>query len=181
MTKRSINHCSAKSLCASMLLAVTFVFSGCTLPPKVADDLLAKVTHNQQPLVSESASITVQINPEINNYEKIDASVRTSIELALKNTNIFGANAAHPYRIDANILGASQSRVSFGSFEGTLQIRYSVFDPSNNKVLDQTISTIAGSDEHYLSGAARHRRSRAVNISKNVLEFVDILQTKLKK
>jgi hypothetical protein len=71
--------------------------------------------------------------------------------------------------------------MSFGSFEGKLEIRYVVRDPNDGEMLDKTILTVAGSDEWSFSGAARHRRARAVNISKNVLQFVDILQSLLQK
>ena len=71
--------------------------------------------------------------------------------------------------------------MSFGSFEGQLEIRYVVHDSNDREILDKTISTVAGSDQWSFSGAKRHRRARAVNISKNVLQFVDILQSLLQK
>jgi len=91
------------------------------------------------------------------------------------------ADSSRVYRIQANVLVASQSAWSFGAFDGKLEINYVLFDENNNKIIDETIYTEAGSDKDYFSGAKRHRRSRAVNISKNVLQFVDILQSQLKK
>ena len=55
------------------------------------------------------------------------------------------------------------------SFEGKLEVSYIVYDEKNNKILNKTIYTVAGSDIWYFSGAKRHRRARAVNIAKNIL------------
>jgi hypothetical protein len=123
----------------------------------------------------------VVINPRITNHEEIDKSVKQSLEMALANAKMFGADASTPYRIDANILIASQAAMSFGSFEGKLEIRYVVRDPTGKEILDKTIFTVAGSDQWMFYGAARHRRARAVNISTNVLQFVDTLQGVLQK
>lgn len=163
----------------SVLLAAMAI-AGCA-GPKIAPDLLANVEVSSEPLVNNAVSIDVGINPEINNSEKLDESVKESLQIALDNANIFGADATRPYRISANILVASQSTWSFGSFEGKLEISYALFDDLNNKIVDEKIYTEAGSDKNYFSGAARHRRSRAVNISKNVLEFVEILRTQFKE
>ena len=163
-----------------LLLMLLFVFSGCA-GPKIAADLLANARTNEKPITNNSSIVDVAINPRINNYEKLDESVKQSLEIALANANIFGADSSKPYRIDANILTASQAPMSFGSFEGKLEIRYLVHDPNDREILDKTIFTVAGSDKMFFSGAKRHRRARAVNISKNVLQFVDILQSVLQE
>jgi hypothetical protein len=161
-----------------LLLMLLFALSGCA-GPKIAADLLTNTRTNEKPLTNDSSTVNVTINPRINNYEKLDESVKQSLEIALANANIFGVDASKPYRIDANILTASQPPMSFGSFEGKLEIRYMVHGPNDDTILDKTIFTIAGSDKMFFSGAKRHRRARAVNISKNVLQFVDILQSLL--
>lgn len=161
-------------------LLLLLLGSGCA-GPKIAADLLAEVPRNDAPLVEESARISVGINPDINNGEKLDASVKQSLELALENANIFGFDMNQTYRIEAYIQIASQAAMSFGSFEGKMEIRYRVYDAENNEVMDETVYTEAGSDKFSFYGAKRHRRSRAVNISKNVLEFVDLLQAKLEQ
>ena len=163
-----------------LVLMLLFAISGCA-GPKIAADLLANARTNEKPLTNNSSIVNVEITPRINNYEKLDESVKQSLEIALANANIFGADSSRPYRIDANILTASQSPMSFGSFEGKLEIRYVVHDPNDREILDKTIFTVAGSDKWLFSGAARHRRARAVNTSKNALQFVDILQSLLQK
>ena len=163
-----------------LLLISVFILSSCA-GPKIAVDLLANAKANEKPLTNNSSLVNVKINPDINNYEKIDESVKESLEIALTNANIFGTDASKPFRIDANILTASQSPMSFGSFEGKLEIHYIVFDPNDEEILDKTIYTEAGSDKWSFSGAKRSRRARAVNISENVLQFVDILQNLLNK
>jgi hypothetical protein len=170
----------AGSLWFLPLVLVALIVSGCA-GSKIAPDLLANVEVNSEPLVSNAAVVAVTINPDINNHEKIDESVKASLGLALQNAKVFGADASRPYRIDANVVQASQAAMSFGSFEGKLKIRYVVSDDGNNKIVDEEIYTVAGSDHMYFSGAKRHRRARAVNISKNVLQFVGVLQGKLKK
>jgi hypothetical protein len=172
----------SKLKCLFLLSLVSFILfvSGCA-GPKIANDLLGHAEKNNTPLINNTVTIDVKINPTINNYEKIDESVKESLEIALINANIFGADSSHPYRINANIMVASQSPMSFGSFEGKLKINYILFDETNNKIIDKTIYTEAGSDKMYFSGAKRHRRARAVNISKNVLQFVDVLQNQFNK
>ncbi len=162
------------------LVCVAMFCSSCA-GPKIAADLLSFTEKNNSALVGNAVEIDVEINPRINNYEKLDDSVKQSLELALRNANIFGADASRPFKIHANILIASQSAWSFGSFEGKLEINYQLLDESGAKILEETIYTEAGSDKWYFSGAKRHRRSRAVNISKNVLQFVDIVQSRLDK
>lgn len=169
----------------SALVTLTFAFvvlvgSGCA-GPKMAPDLLANTERSQQPLVSNAVTIDVDINRDINNYERLDDTVRQSLEVALENANIFGGDASGLYRIEAKILIASQAAWGFGSFEGKLEIIYVLSDENQKKILEETIHTVAGSDKMYFSGAARHRRARAVNISENVLQFVEILRTKLKE
>ena len=162
------------------LLMLLFAFTGCA-GPKIATDLLANARINEKPITNNSSIVNVAINPSINNYEKLDESVKQSLEIALTNANIFGADSSKPYKIDANILIASQAPMSFGSFEGQLEIRYLVYDPNDREILDKKIFTVAGSDKMFFSGAKRHRRARAVNISKNVLQFVDTLQSLFQK
>ncbi len=157
---------------------LSLIFIGCA-GPRIAVDLLAKTSKNEKPLSDNSSVVNVTINPRINNYERLDESVKQSLDIALENANIFGSDASKHYKIDANILVASQAPMSFGSFEGKLEIRYLVVDPNNKEILDKTIMTEAGSDKFIFSGAARHRRARAVNISKNVLQFVEILRKHL--
>ena len=172
----------SKLKCLFLLSLVSFILfvSGCA-GPKIANDLLCHVENNYKPLINNTVTIDVKIHPAINNYEKIDESVKESLEIALINANIFGSDSSHPYRINANIMVASQPPMSFGSFEGKLKINYILFDETNNKIIDETIYTEAGSDKMYFSGAKRHRRARSVNISKNILQFVDILQNQLIK
>jgi hypothetical protein len=109
----------------------------------------------------------------------LDESVKQSLEIALVNANIFDKNTSKTYKIDANILVASQAPMSFGNFNGTLEIRYVVLDIDGKEILDKKIYTEAGSDRWYFVGAKRHRRARALNISKNVLQFVETLQSQL--
>jgi hypothetical protein len=162
------------------IVCIILFFSGCA-GPKVAMDLLGDTRQNPEPLVNNEASIFVEIDPSINNYERIDETLKQSLEIALKNSNIFGTDASQLYRIKANILVASQSPMSFGNFNGKLEVNYAVFDETKNEIINETIYTEAGSDKFYFVGAKRHRRARAVNISKNVLQFVEILQNKLRQ
>jgi hypothetical protein len=164
----------------SVLLVLSVLLCGC-VGPKIATDLLSDVEAHGEPLTDKSSEITVDINPEINNAERLDQSVKESLEIALDNAGIFGTDSENPYKIDAKILTASQSPMSFGSFEGTMEIHYIVHDASGSKILDKKVFTEAGSDKFSLLGAARHRRSRAVNISKNVLQFVGHLQDAMKE
>ena len=164
------------------LLFVAFVFLsafGCA-GPKVAADLLNQVSPVDEPLVANSVTVEAAIDPRINNYERIDETLKQSLEIALAKSNIFGTSSTRSYRITGYISVASQSAWSFGNFNGRLEVKYVVLDGAGKEILATTIYTVAGSDEWSFVGAKRHRRARAVNISKNVLEFVDILVAKLK-
>ena len=163
-----------------LLVVFLFAMSGCA-GPKIAADLLANARVNEKPLTTNSSLVHVAINPRINNSEDIDDSVKQSLETALANAKIFGADSLRPYRIDADILIASQAPGGFGMFVGSLEIRYVVHDSNDKVILDKTIFTEAGSDKWSFFGNVRARRSRAVNISKNVLQFVDTLQSQLQK
>ena len=166
-------------LCILLVICVFLLINGCA-GPKVAFDLLTPPTQNADPLLNNAVIIETEVNPRINNYEKMDETLKESLETALKNANIFGTDTLKPYKIKANILVASQAAASFGNFEGKLEVHYSLLDSNDDQILDEKIYTEAGSDEWSLVGAKRHRRARAVNIAKNVLQFVEILQKKLK-
>jgi len=177
--KDTMERLQIRTICLVVLISLS-ALSGC-VGPKIASDLLANVRTNEKSLTNNLSVTTVVINPRINNYEEIDESVKQSLEMALASARIFGTDSSMPYRINANVLTASQPAWSFGSFEGKLEIRYVVRDPTGKEILDKTIFTTAGSDKWFFSGAARHRRARAVNISTNVLQFVDSLQGLLQK
>ena len=104
-------------------LVLIIMVTGCSSGPKIASDLLVDVQKNSEPLINNSVSIDVGINPDINNYEKLDESVKELLEIALINANIFDTGSSPPYKISAYILVASQAAWSFGSFNGKLEIR----------------------------------------------------------
>lgn len=164
----------------NIILSLVFVFllSGCA-GPRIAEDLLLNTERLAAPKIENGYIINTEINPKINNYEGIDTSVKQSLIIVLKEANIFSGEKSRPYTISANIEIASQSVISFGSFEGKLQIKYTVYDENKNRLLENTIYTEAGSDQWFFVGAKRHRRARAVNIAKNVLEFTDYLKSQL--
>ncbi|WP_439133819.1 hypothetical protein [Pseudomaricurvus sp.] len=158
-----------------LLLMFSVLLTGCA-GPKVAKDLLVNTEVLESPLINSGYSINSDINTRINNHEKLDESLKESLRIAINKANIFEGSGASPYIINANIEVASQAPMSFGNFEGKLQVKYTVYDQRKNKILEKTIYTEAGSDEWFFSGAKRHRRARAVNIAKNVLEFTDYLK-----
>jgi hypothetical protein len=158
------------------LFALSVALAGCA-GPKIAVDLLDQVKPNPQPICSCSYEVSATIDPKINNDEGIDESVRQSLDIALAKANLFTPGSATKYKIKADVLVASEALVSFGSFDGKLSIRYTVSDSAEHVLLSTEIYTEAGSDKWSFSGAKRHQRSRAVNISKNVLEFVERLRT----
>lgn len=160
------------------LLTFLIVLSSCA-GPKIAVDQLANAKKNEKPLTNSTSIVNVTINPLINNREKLDESVKQSLKIALANANIFGKDSIKSYKIDANISVASQAPASFGNFEGTLEIHYVVHDINDVELLYKKIYTVAGSDKWYFVATKRHRRARALNISKNVLQFVDFLQGQL--
>ena len=164
----------------NVILSIVFVFllSGCA-GPRIAEDLLVNTERLAAPKIENGYIINTEINPKIGNYEGIDTSVKQSLIIALKEANIFGGDKNRPYTISANIEIASQAAMSFGNFEGKLQVKYTVYDENNNRLLEKTIYTEAGSDQWFFVGAKRHRRARAVNIAKNVLEFTDYLKSQL--
>jgi hypothetical protein len=169
--------CDIARMRIALLFTLLVVLGGCSAGPKIAVDLLGKAEPNDKPICSCSYEIVATIDPKINNYEGIDQSVRESLDIALTTAKLFTPGAATKYKIKADVLVASQALVSFGSFNGRLGIRYTVLNPSGQELLNKEIHTVAGSDVHYFSGEARHRRARAVNISKNILQFVELLRT----
>lgn len=175
-----------KTLKTKQILQIALVVStislvGCATP-LIAPDIIANVKKVESPYLQNASLVQVAIDPKINNREKIDIKVKDSLELALKNSNLFGTDTQRPYKITAEVLVASQAAVSFGNFEGKLGIKYTVFNDKGTQIFQDTINTVAGSDLNPLSPAvARHTRSRARNIAINVNEFVEKLETVLRK
>ena len=155
---------------------LSVALAGCAVPKEIAPDLLGNANPNTTPMTASTYETSVTINPHINNYERIDESVHESLDMALNSAKVFSPQGATKYEIKADILVASESTVSFGSFDNTLEIHYSVTDPSGHEVFNRTISTEAGTDHWTFLGAKRHQRARAVNIAKNVQEFVTFLR-----
>lgn len=159
---------------ATLFVAAALLpFLASCVGPAIAEDLLQNVERQATPISASAPTIHVTINEAINNSEGLDESVKQSLEIALRNANLFGEDAGDGCRIDADIVLASMSAIGFGSFEGKFDVHYVVRDDGDRTVFDETIKTVAGSDSWYFSGAARHRRSRAVQMANNVLEFVD--------
>jgi hypothetical protein len=160
----------------SLFFVLSVLLAGCA-GPKIAMDVLSKAPPNDKPICSCSYEIVATINPRINNDEGIDQSVRESLDIALTTAKLFTPGAASTYTIKANVLIASEATFSFGPFNGKLSIGYAVLDSSGHELLKTEIYTEAGSDLGFASGVARHQRARALNIAKNVLQFVEFLRT----
>lgn len=163
------------------ILAVNLSFTGCA-SHRIAHDVLANVKKVDHAYVSNAGTVQVSIESSINNREKIDLKVKDSLELALRNSQLFGDDTQHPYQIKANVLVASQSPMSFGSFPGKMGIQYTVLDDNGLEIYKETFNTVAGSDlSAFAPGISRHERSRARNIALNVNQFVESFTEVLKK
>lgn len=150
----------------------------------VADPALLSKTHNEKPLTQSNFITQTTIESHIQNSMTgtgIKELVDESLNLALKNANIFNTNGTSQYIIKAHIEEASQAAMSFGNFNGKMKIRYTVTSPKGNNVYNNTIYTEAGADKWSFAGAQRHARARVVNTAKNVSQFVEELNQKMKK
>ena len=158
-----------------VLIGLLGLLGGCA-GPKIAVDKLTATPASEKPICACAYDLSVTINPQINNWEGIDKSVQESLDMALANAKLFTAGAATRYRVTADIRVASEPAMSFGDFNGKLEILYTVLDQSGQTLVAKDIYTEAGTDNWTFLGAERHRRARALNIAKNVLEFTTFLR-----
>lgn len=177
-----ISLCATKQLSRIIFrilsaLTLAILMTGCA-GTSVAPDLLNQI-HVAKPIVDQTLTIDTVINQEIDRYEMVEESIKESLETALINANIFGKDSSHPYELIINVKLFSQSPMSFGNFGNRLDVNYELYDANKNTIINESIYTIAESDKFIFSGDARARRARAVNIAKNVNQFLELLQTKL--
>lgn len=164
-------------------ILIGFFLTGCG-NLLVADPALLNKTSNTKPLTQSNFITQTTIESHIQNSMSgagIKELVDDSLNLALKNANIFNASGTSQYIIKAHIEEASQATMSFGNFNGKMKIRYTVTSPKGNNVYNNTIYTEAGADKWSFAGAKRHARARVVNTAKNVSQFVEELNQKMKK
>ena len=151
---------------------------GCT-STTVAPELLQQ-PHHQTHVINKSAVVTAPINTHIDRSEKVEESIKESLDIALNNANIFNKNSNEHYTIIATTALFSQSPVGFGMFGNKLNVNYKVYNENMKLLMDESIFTIDQSDKWFFAGGKRAERARAVNIAKNVNQFMVKLQTKLK-
>jgi len=161
-----------------LLLSVLFLggCAGTTVAPK-----LLTQPHNKNPIVNKSVVVSYTINQNIDRYEKVEESIKESLDIALNNSNIFRKNGKKHYKLITRTVSFSQSPMSFGMFGNRLKVNYQLYNEGMKLILNKSIFTIAESDEWFFSGLKRAQRARAVNIAKNVNQFMIILQKKLKR
>ncbi|MDO4698012.1 MAG: hypothetical protein Q4A60_04965 [Pasteurellaceae bacterium] len=148
------------------------------------DPTLLKQTSYAKPAIKSDYALNVSMNPKVERQASalgVTRLVQDSLKIALDNANIFTKSGKNHYKVDAYIEQASQATFSFGRFNGKLKIHYLVKTPEGNTVFEKSVYTEAGSDKWYFSGAMRHTRARIVNVSKNVNQFVQELNSNLRK
>ena len=161
-----------------MALGFMLILGGCG-GTTVAPELLKQPTL-KAPLVNKNIQIKSPINSNLDRAEKVEESIKESLDIALTQANLFNRNSKDSYKLIATTQIFSQSPMSFGKFGNKLQINYQLFSNNGTVLINKTIFTIAESDKFIFSGAERSERARAVNIAKNVNQFMKALRTKLR-
>lgn len=170
-----------KKIVSSVFMGICLTGCGNLL---TVDPTLLNKTHNVKPLTQSSFITETTIVSSIDKSFTgggIKELVDESLNVALKQANIFNANGSSKYTVKAHIEEASQSAMGFGNFNGKMKIRYQVTSPKGKNIYQNTIYTEAGADKWLFAGAQRHARARVVNTSKNVSQFVEELNQKMKK
>ncbi|WP_386693524.1 hypothetical protein [Lonepinella sp. MS14435] len=150
-----------------------------------ADPALLRGTEsNTTPLLPNDYTVTATLTPELASQmsaENLDNLVQQSTDYAIREANIFANKGNGTYIIHAHVTQASQAMFGAGRFNGKLEINYQVKDPNNSIVFEKSYYTEAGSDRWYFAAQKRHTRSRIVNVSKNVNQFVKDFNQYLKE
>jgi len=160
------------------IILMALVFGGCT-STTVAPDLLQQ-SHYKTHVVNKSAVVTSPVNKGIDRSEKVEESIKESLDIALNSANIFNKSSNEHYTIVATTALFSQSPMSFGKFGNKLNVNYKVYNENMKLIMNESIFTIGESDKWFFSGQKRAERARAVNIAKNVNQFMMKLKVKLK-
>lgn len=161
-----------------ILALIVMMFLGGCGGTTVAPNLL-KQPHKTKPIINKSINVTSPINHNIDRAEKVEESIKESLELALNNSNIFKQGTKKQYKLVATTQSFSQAPMSFGKFGNKLTVNYQLYSDNGKLLIEKSIFTIAESDKWLFSGIERSERARAVNIAKNVNQFMDILQKNL--
>jgi len=146
----------------STLLLVSFLFlAGCGSTTTIAPDLLVSPKYSKA-VVKNSLTVKSIVNPKLNRYALVEESVKETVETALAHSNMFGKDTSHPYKLIITTPYFSQAQMSFKTFGNKLRVNYKLYNADNKLIVDESIYTIAGSDEYFFSGEKRSRRARAV-------------------
>lgn len=165
-----------------VMLFATLVLSGCSTlvpDPKLHNNL----PQNTQPLIQGKVIVSAQMNPHLKRQisaEGIDELVAKTIQIAVKKANLFDENSQQSYKIDAQILQASQAMFGAGRFPGKMEIAYTVTDPNGKAIFQQTIYNEGRSDYWSFFALKRHQRSRIVTAAGNVNQFVEAFNKSMK-
>lgn len=171
-----------KILSLLFLSVATLFLTGC-MALEADPNLLNQTQPNTQPLVKQNFTVTAQLNDKIDRQVSavgISQLVRNSVEIAIKNANIFNSSGTENYKIHAQVIQASQSTMSFGGFPGKMEIEYTVTDQNGKSIFHKTIYNEGSSDEWFFTGQKRHTRSRIVTAAGNANEFVKAFNTYMK-
>lgn len=163
-----------------LLLFLVFMTSAYAEVSKIATDKLNLIPKHETPLVPYNFLINkVSINPNINKIYKIDELVNQSLDIGLKQSNIFGDDLSKTYSIDVNVLVASQGAICTNC-NGKIEVHYIVRDPLGTEIFNEKIFALGRTDKMYFFGGDRYKRARAITISNNITEFVEKLNSNLK-
>ena len=157
-----------------VVILLSLVLGGCTTTT-VAPSLLTQ-THNNTTRINKSVVVTAPINQHIDRSEKVEESIKESLDIALNNANIFKKKTNKHYTIIATTTSFSQSPMSFGKFGNKLNVNYKVYNENMKLIINESIFTIGESDKWFFAGIKRAQRARAVNIAKNVNQFMRKIQ-----
>lgn len=158
-----------------VMLFATLVLAGCSTlvpDPKLHNNL----PQNTQPLIQGKVIVSAQMNDHLKKQMSangIDELVSKTIQMAVKKANLFDENSQQSYKIDAQILQASQAMFGAGSFPGKMEIAYTVTDPNGKAIFQKTIYNEGKADYWSVLAAERHQRSRIVTAAGNVNQFIE--------
>ena len=159
-------------------VSMALVLGGCA-GTTVAPGLLNQ-PHVGKPIVNKDILVSSPINQSIDRSEKVEESIKESLDIALDSAGLFKKGASQQYKLVATTQLFSQSPMSFGKFGNKLNVNYQLLDQNNHLILSKSIFTIAESDKWFFAGVKRAERARAVNIAKNVNQFMVFLRKKLR-
>ena len=123
-----------------------------------------------------NVTVSPLANDAIHVQWQLEEAIQAALSTTLRKAELFRRSSTGTHVLEFQVLNWTQPGADFAMFASSLTVNYVLRDESGEILAREEIVTDAASDRWFFQGVSRAKRSAAVNVAKNVNEFVDTLR-----